>query len=317
MSDITSEQVREEATSFVQNGAYFNGTDLQAHADKLFTLADQMDRDAAKLAELQQEIAKHVSPGNENVKRGFFVAALRDVAQASLSNQGNAEQAEARLVAAYEVTGQLQGELGVKGELLSQAKSEVEELKARLAEVEQTLNDAFDALGICGVDAPMSLVEAAQAVRERVSTLSAALEQMQQERDAYKAAQEREFDYRKQDIEQWSQRVSTLSAALERYGDHAAWCRIRRCAQGCCGALEKNGLHHNADNALFHQFVPRECDCGLSAALARAEVPTKPVPQCAKSIGRHGYCTKPAGHSGDCYMDWLMPAARAEDKETR
>lgn len=43
------------------------------------------------------EIAKHLDPNNENVRRGDLIASIRDLAQIAISERGNAETMEARL----------------------------------------------------------------------------------------------------------------------------------------------------------------------------------------------------------------------------
>ena len=51
----------------------------------------------AELREALAECAKWLSPGNENVTRGYLVACIRDLAQALMSHRGNAEAAEAEV----------------------------------------------------------------------------------------------------------------------------------------------------------------------------------------------------------------------------
>lgn len=48
---------------------------------------------------LLQELSRHLSPDNENVKRGYVIAAIRDLAQVAMSEKGNAETAESSLSA--------------------------------------------------------------------------------------------------------------------------------------------------------------------------------------------------------------------------
>jgi hypothetical protein len=60
------------------------------------------DAAEARLRELCDEIAADLSPGNENVKQGEWVAALRDIRQVKLSALGNCATLEARLKAMSE-----------------------------------------------------------------------------------------------------------------------------------------------------------------------------------------------------------------------
>lgn len=45
--------------------------------------------------EVLAELKRHLSPGNENARRGFVVACIRDLAQAHLAASGNAAAADA------------------------------------------------------------------------------------------------------------------------------------------------------------------------------------------------------------------------------
>ena len=55
------------------------------------------DAEAVALEEILAELSKHLSPTNENVRRGYVIAAIRDLAQAALSQRENADDAEAKV----------------------------------------------------------------------------------------------------------------------------------------------------------------------------------------------------------------------------
>ena len=59
---------------------------------------DRAVKAEAELREALAECAKWLSPGNENVTRGYLVACIRDLAQTSIANAANATTAEADVV---------------------------------------------------------------------------------------------------------------------------------------------------------------------------------------------------------------------------
>lgn len=69
----------------------------RAVEERMHQLEAECERLRALMDALTQEIAKYLSPINENARKGYWVAAVRDLAQIMISAQGNASDAEAKL----------------------------------------------------------------------------------------------------------------------------------------------------------------------------------------------------------------------------
>lgn len=56
-----------------------------------------MEQQHFSIPAVQAEVAKHLSPENENVKQGDIIASIRDMAQVMVTSRDNAAEALAKL----------------------------------------------------------------------------------------------------------------------------------------------------------------------------------------------------------------------------
>ena len=74
------------------------------------TTSPHQDTPTVTLDDVRAELAKHLSPGNENVTQGDVLASIRDLAQIAVSATGNCLELEKQLTAALARVEALEGE---------------------------------------------------------------------------------------------------------------------------------------------------------------------------------------------------------------
>jgi hypothetical protein len=81
--------IRERVESYIKSGSSCSALEFQFANDALSLLA--------AVDQITLEIGKCLSLGNENVQRGYWIAAVRDIAQILVTSKDNAREAMAQL----------------------------------------------------------------------------------------------------------------------------------------------------------------------------------------------------------------------------